>query len=270
MASTDPAPSPCLAARGLCAGYGGKVVLADVDLALGVGEMLVVIGPNGAGKSTLVRALAGTLRPSAGEVRLLGDDVGSLARVEVARRLAVVPQSSEPAHGWRVREVVMMGRAPHQGPLQVPSAHDADEVRAALERADVAHLADRRVDELSGGEQKLVAIARALAQQARVLLLDEASASLDARHTTALYDLARREVRERGVGCLAVVHDLNIAAAYADRVALLEGGRLTALGTVEQVMTYRTLREAFGVDLYVGLNELDGTRYFVPRRSALG
>ena len=247
-------------------GHGEGLALTGVDLDVKRGEMVVVIGPNGAGKSTLVRVLAGTMRPLSGEVRLFGRSLASLGREAIARELAVVHQSTEPAEGFRVDEVVLMGRAPHQGRLHLATPADRAVVEASLARAGIAHLARRVFAELSGGEQQLVAVARALAQEPRVLVLDEASAHLDARHTMELYDRVRAEVDERGLACLAVVHDLNLAAAYAHRVVLLAGGKVVADGSIEEVMTYRRLRDAFGVDLYVGVNELDGTRYFLPRR----
>lgn len=229
--------------------------------------MTVVIGPNGAGKSTLVRVLAGTLSPSSGTVSLFGKPLAELRRADIAKRLAVVEQSSGVISDFRADEVVMMGRAPHQGSLKLPSQRDSEIVAESLERAGIAHLASRPVQALSGGEQGLVAFARALAQRADVLILDEASAHLDVRHAVSLYELALREVRERNVACLAVVHDLNVAAAFADRIVLLRHGSIEASGAVEEVMTYSRLREAFGVDLYVGFNELDDVRYFVPRRA---
>jgi iron complex transport system ATP-binding protein len=245
-------------------------VLSGIDLALHEGELVALIGPNGAGKSTLVRALAGTLPPSAGRVVLQNQDLAAWPRHEAARRIAVVEQSNEVALGFRVRDVVMMGRAPHQGRLHLPSQTDHDIVAEALEQAGIERLANRPVEELSGGEQKLVAVARAFAQKAEVLLLDEASAYLDPRHAVALYELAVSETRRRNVACLAVVHDLNLAAAYADRVVLMTNGSIEADGPIDEVMTYARLRSAFGVDLYVGLNEIDQVRYFVPRRGAAG
>lgn len=246
----------------------GREALRDIDLSLASGEMTVVIGPNGAGKSTLVRVLTGTLAREAGSIRLFGRDLAELRRHEIAQRLAVVEQAGYLASDFRAVDVVMMGRAPHQGKLLLPSREDHEIVAEALDRAGIAHLASRPVHALSGGEQGLVAFARALAQRADVLVLDEASAHLDVRHAVALYELALREVRERNVACLAVVHDLNVAAAFADRVVLMKAGRIEASGTVEEVMTYTRLREAFGVDLYAGFNELDDVRYFVPRRAA--
>lgn len=261
---------PALEARDVVVQYasreGGHEALRSIDLAVMPGELTVVIGPNGAGKSTLVRVLTGTLAPTKGSVRIFGTSLGELGRKELARRLAVVEQATQWQTDFTAREIVMMGRAPHQGSLLLPSRDDRAIVDSALARAQIAHLASRPVHALSGGEQGLVAFARALAQRAEVLVLDEASAHLDVRHAVAIYELALREIRERNVACLAVMHDLNVAAAFADRVVLLAKGRIEASGTVEEVMTYERLRRAFGVDLYVGYNELDEVRYFVPRR----
>lgn len=265
--------APALEARGITARYpshrgesGGRDALRDIDLSLSPGELVAVIGPNGAGKSTLVRVLTGTLSPASGTVRLFGKALSDLGRRDIARRLAVVEQAPSLDNEFLAGEIVMMGRAPHQGSLKLPSQRDHEIVAESLERAKISHLASRPVRALSGGEQGLVAFARALSQRADVLILDEASAHLDVRHAVSLYELALREVRERDVACLAVVHDLNMAAAFADRVVLLRDGQIEASGEVEEVMSYTRLRKAFGVDLYVGFNELDNVRYFVPRR----
>jgi iron complex transport system ATP-binding protein len=225
-----------------------------------------VLGPNGAGKSTLVRVLAGLHRPTSGRVTLGGVDVATLDRRGVAQRLAVVPQVTDVALGFRVREVVAMGRAPFQGALLAESDADRARVTEALTRCDLWEKAERPVDELSGGEQRLVAIARALAQDAPSLLLDEPGAHLDVRHAHAVYGLVRDEVDRRGLACVAVLHDLNAAAQYADRIVLMKDGAVQADGGVDEVMTWRRLGDVFGVDLYVGVNEIEGTRYFVPMR----
>jgi len=252
--------------QGVSAGYGQADVLHDVTLSVRAGHLCAVLGPNGAGKSTLVKLICGALRPAAGRVLVRGEDLAALDRPAIARRVAVVPQSVDVAFGFTVREVVMMGRAPHQGAWMRAAGEDEAAVARAIEACELADLAGRPVDALSGGEQKRVAIARALAQEAPVLLLDEASAHLDVRHAIDLHELVRRELERRELACVAVLHDLNAAARYADRVALLQGGRLVAEGTVEQVMTYRRLTEVFETELYVGVNELDGTRYFLPFR----
>ena len=258
---------PGLACEGVSAGYHrGRDVLRGVSLSVRSGELVAVLGPNGAGKSTLVRVLAGLHRPTSGRVTLGGEDVATLERRDVAQRLAVVPQSTEVALGFRVRDVVAMGRAPFQNALMAESASDRERVDDALERCSLASKAERPVDELSGGEQRLVAIARALAQDAPSLLLDEPGAHLDVRHAQAVYGLVRDEVDRRGLACVAVLHDLNAAAQYADRVVLMKDGVVEADGSVDEVMTWRRLGDVFGVDLYVGLNEIEGTRYFVPMR----
>jgi iron complex transport system ATP-binding protein len=239
-------------------------VLSDVNLSLSAGELVVVIGPNGAGKSTLLRALAGTLPPRHGTVTLLGKDLATLDRRTVAQHLAVVPETGDVAFGFHVEQVVMMGRTPHQTGLQLASAVDSAAVAEAMEMTGIGGLRGRSVSELSGGEQKLVALARALAQKPVVLLLDEPSARLDPHHAVALFELLVRQARTQGLACLAIAHDLNLAAAFADRVVLLSQGKMRAAGTVDEVMTGENLREAFGLELEMG--QAGSVRFFVPRR----
>jgi iron complex transport system ATP-binding protein len=236
-----------------------------VSLAIASGELACVLGPNGAGKSTLLRVMSGTLAASRGRVTLLGEPISAWERPRLARHVAVVPQTSEVAFGYSVRDVVMMGRAPHQDAWMRTSEVDARAVDDALARCDLTGLAGRRVDELSGGEQKRVAIARALAQKPDVLLLDEPGAFLDVRHQVMLYDLLD-EARKAGMACVVVMHDLNVAAQYATNVLLMKRGRLVASGTIEQVMTYARLKETFDADLYCGVNDVNGTRFFLPMR----
>jgi iron complex transport system ATP-binding protein len=233
------------------------------------GELVAVLGPNGSGKSTLVRVLSGLLAPSEGVARLFGVPLGTLSRRDVARNLAVVTQSEEVAFGYTTREVVLMGRAAHQDGWMRARAADLAVANQAMERCDVLDLADRPVAGLSGGEQKRVALARAFAQTPRVLLLDEPTAFLDVRHQIALFDLLEGEAR-RGLACVVVMHDLNLAAQYASRIVLAKRGRIVAIGSVEEVMTYGRLREVFDSDLYVGVNELTGTRFFLPMRPMAG
>lgn len=248
----------------------GTTALSGVSLSVRPGEICAVLGPNGAGKSTLVRLLSGALRPAAGRVTLFGDDLATLDRRSLAQRIAVVPQTVEVALGFTVRQVVAMGRAPHQGAWMSSTASDHDVVERAISACDLARLAERPVAHLSGGEQKRVAIARALAQSARALVLDEAASHLDIRHAVDLHEVVCREVVERQLVCVVVLHDLNAAARYADRVALLKEGRLVAFGSIEEVMTYRRLKDVFETELYVGVNELDNKRYFLPVRPGPG
>lgn len=249
---------------------GAAEPLCDVSLDVSPGELVCVLGPNGAGKSTLLRVMCGTLKPTKGAVNLLGEPLASLDRRAIAQRIAVVPQANDVAFGFSVRDVVMMGRVPHQDGWLRIDAQDRALVEEALARCDLIPMALRPVSELSGGEQKRVAIARALVQVPRVLLLDEPGAFLDVNHQIALYDLLAAEVRERGLACVIVMHDLNVAAQYASRVMLMKGGRSLAVGTVSEVMTYARLKETLDADLYCGVNDLTGTRFFIPMRRAQG
>lgn len=256
--------------RRVSAGYGsGQKALENIDLEVRKGEICAVLGPNGAGKSTLVKVVSGALAPDCGAVFVLGEPL-SRDRRDIAKKIAVVPQVSEAAAGFSVREVVMMGRAPYQGAWMRASDRDEQAVARALAACELDSLADRSVTALSGGEQQRVAIARALAQEAPILLLDEANAHLDVRHFIAVNELVRREVQDRQLACVMVLHDLNAAAQYADRIALLKAGRLVAHGSIEEVMTYRRLKEVFEAELYVGVNELDNARYFLPVRPQVG
>ncbi len=240
--------------------------LRAVDLRVAAGEMVCVLGPNGAGKTTLVRVASGLLAPWEGDVTLLGEPLAGRTRSDVARVLAVVEQIQDVAGSYTVREVVAMGRAPHQGAWMRSTADDERIVELAIERCDLRGLAERPARALSGGEQKRVAIARALVQEPKVLLLDEPGAFLDVRHQLELYELLAAEVKERSIACLVVMHDLNVAAQFAARVVLMRSGRVVAAGPVEEVMTWNTLKETFDTDLYCGVNDLTGARFFLPMR----
>jgi iron complex transport system ATP-binding protein len=221
-------------------------VLRGVDLRLDAGEMVALIGPNGAGKSTLLRIASGVLRSSAGRV-LLGDrDLRRLSTREIARYVAVVPQEGPMPAGFVVREMVALGRTPYSRLLLGPTTHDREAVAWALSVACVVDLADRFVDELSGGERQRVILARALAQEPRLLLLDEPTANLDLHHQVTTLELVRGLAREHGLSVLAAVHDLQLAALYCDRVALLHAGQIAGHGPPEAVLTESLLQEAFG------------------------
>jgi iron complex transport system ATP-binding protein len=240
--------------------------LLDVSLSVAPGEIVVVIGPNGAGKSTLLRVMAGTLRPSSGEALLFGATLAGHDRQRVARDVAFVAQSEEVRFAFSVRDVVLMGRAPHQEGWMRPTNEDARVVADVLRRMDLEGLADRAVEQLSGGERKRVAIARAFAQASRVLLLDEPTAFLDVRHQVALFEELRELGRARGTASVVVTHDLQLAAAHGSRVALIKAGRLVADGTVDEVLTEARLGETFDWPIRAGRVEGTGERVFVPQR----
>ena len=236
-----------LEARGVSVRRGARVVLHDVTVALAAGEALAVVGPNAAGKSTLVRTLAGLLPPSAGDVLLEGRPLSSRGRATIARTVALV--AAEDAAGpapLTVAERVALGRYPYVGALRSLDDADRAAIADALDAAGIDALAGRRVETLSAGERQLASLARGLAQTPRVLLLDEPGAHLDVGHQLRLTRILDR-VRGTGVGVLMVVHDLSRAAAWADRLVLVAGGRIVAEGPPHAVLAGEAARDAFGV-----------------------
>jgi iron complex transport system ATP-binding protein len=259
-----PVTHPAIELENLSFTYAREAVLQGVDLRVEAGTFFGLLGPNGAGKSTLLQLVCGTLRPTAGSVRVQSRDVSRWDRLELARTLAVVPQHFDCAFPFTVLEVVLLGRVPHRGPLALDGDLDLRIARESMEATGVLPLAARRINELSGGELKRVVIAKALAQQPKILLLDEPAAHLDIRHQVGLYRLIREAQVRTGLTVISAMHDLNLAAAFCDRVALLKSGRVVCTGPITEVMTYRRLREVFETDIYVGVNELTGHRLFTP------
>ncbi len=258
-----PWPDPIVDVRGASFAYGGALALDDVSFSARAGEFVGLLGPNGAGKSTLVRIVAGLAAPRAGEVRLAGLDPFRAPRRQVARACALVPQEPRVLWPFTVREAVMMGRAPHQGLLAVADRFDRGAVQGALEACDLVALADRRLDALSGGERRRVFFARALAQEPRVLLLDEPTAFLDLGHQVAAMRMA--QVAARGGLCVvAVLHDLNLAAAACDRVVVLSRGRVVAEGSPAAVLTEERVREVWDVPVWRGENAATGAAVVLP------
>jgi iron complex transport system ATP-binding protein len=253
---------------------GGATLLQDVSLTARPGEMLGLLGPNGAGKSTLLSLLAGDRKADAGTVRLHGRDPRTWPAEALARVRAVMTQSASVAFDFTVREVVELARLPHAG--QSSASEDRRIVTAALDLADVAQLAGRIYPSLSGGEKQRVQAARALAQiwtatgdaPCRFLMLDEPTASLDLRHQHTLLDAVRRFVAA-GVGAVVVLHDINLAAAYCDRVALLDGGRLVACGPTRETLAVGRLTDIYGVSL-AAIDDGIGAPHFIVRTPPSG
>jgi iron complex transport system ATP-binding protein len=238
--------SVLLEARGLLVSRGPRRVLHGVDLALHAGEALALVGPNAAGKSTLVRALAGLEEPEGGEVHLQGRPLGSWDRDALARVVALVAPDEERPPALTVRERVALGRYPHRGPFRPFTAADEAAVDRALQQTGITALGARRLGTLSAGERQLAALARGLAQEPQVLLLDEPGAHLDIGHLLGLFRVLDG-VRACGVAVLAVVHDLPRAAAWASRMVLLAGGRVQAEGPPASVLSSQACAEAFAV-----------------------
>jgi iron complex transport system ATP-binding protein len=246
----------------------GAPALQGVTLEAAGAQVTALLGANGAGKSTLLRVAAGLLAPRAGSARIFGEDVAGMEPRRLAQCVALVAQSEAAPEGFLVREVVAMGRAPHQGGWMRERDEDRAAVDEAIARCDLAHLAARRVETLSGGEQRRVAVARGLAARPRVLLLDEPAAFLDVRHRLELHDLLAGVVARDRIACVVSTHDLDAAARLADHVVLMRAGRVVAAGPPADVMTAALLRETFDVDVDVGVHAASGQRYFVALRAA--
>ena len=235
-----------LSAEGLSYSVEAQTLLDNVRLHAKQGQFVGLIGPNGAGKSTLLRALSGMLKHQHGAVLLEGTDLRSLSSRDVAASMALVSQIAPYTHGFTSFELVLMGRYPHLGRFQIEDSEDSRIARDAMRQTDTERFADRTLDTLSGGERQRVFVSRALAQQPRILLLDEPTSNLDVFHQLKVLDLVRQLVND-GLTAVAAIHDLFMAARYCDRLVLLSAGRVLAEGTPEEVLTPDAVESAFGV-----------------------
>jgi iron complex transport system ATP-binding protein len=250
-----------LETRGISASLGDRMVLRGVDLSVPPGTAVGIIGPNGAGKTTLLRCIAGLLQPSAGSIHLNGRDLASMSDRERARCVAYLPQEAHITFPFTALEVVLMGRHPRLGWLDAESARDIEIARKALAEADALDLAGRPVTQLSGGERRRVLFARALAQEARLLLLDEPTADQDLHHALLLLEKCRRDSE---ISVVAVLHDLNLAGRFSDRLLLLDEGRVVAEGEPPEILDPGILNPVYRVS--VSVVEAGHHRMVVPDR----
>lgn len=248
--------------------FNQRSVLTEVAFEVENGQFFIIIGPNGSGKTTLLKLLVGLLPLKSGQIELLSRPINTYTARALSRRMAYVPQNVPVEFPYSVTQVVLMGRAPHLGLLGFEGEADLEMARNAMAITGVAHLADRRLDQLSGGEQQRVFIARAICQQPRVLLLDEPTAALDLSHQVRLMDLLERLKIEQNVTIVMVSHDLNMAAMYADQLLLLSKGRVARLGTPDQVINFDLLEKIYGCALLVDESPLGQYPrvHLVPRR----
>ena len=260
------APTPILRLRDVHYRYPGATqdALAGVSLEVGAGEFHAVLGPNGSGKTTLVRLALGALTPAAGAAEIMDRSAHLWPRQELARVVGVVPQREDNLFPQRVRETVLLGRYPHLSLWGRERTEDHAAVERALAACDAVQLADRWLWTLSGGEYQRVRVARALAQEPRLLVLDEPGVSLDLRHEMALFELVRGLVDRAGLGVLMITHQLNLAARYADTVLLLSDGRPVAAGAPADVLTRETVERVFTWP--VTMQSVDGRPQMVPLR----
>ncbi len=243
-----------LSVRNVSAGYSSKSVLHAVSLEVARGQFVGLIGPNGCGKTTLLRVASGILRPTSGEVLVAGESIRRIARRTLAKTMACLHQDLSLDLPFTVREVATMGRWPHLSRLGWERGEDHQAVEHAMALADVSHLGDRPITEISGGERQRAFIAMCLAQQPQVLLLDEPTAHLDIAHQLSLLDLIRGLNREAGMTVLAVFHDLNLASEYCERLVMLAHGAVDAEGAPDAVLTAERIAKVYGASVLVERN----------------
>jgi len=251
--------------------YLDGLVLHDINLSIRAGEMVGLVGPNGSGKTTLIKLVSGILKPSQGEIRLDGSSLSRLSRKSVARSLAIVPQQFHIPFAFTVGEVVTLGRIPFLKAFAEESKVDRQFVANALELVGISELKERRFDELSGGERQKVILAMALAQQPRLLLLDEPIVHLDIAHQVEILELVKGFNVEQGLTVIGAMHDLNLAALYFDRLVLLKEGRVWADGTPAQVLTEDIIREVFSASVRVQPHPTAGVPHIIvtPKGSTI-
>jgi iron complex transport system ATP-binding protein len=247
----------------LVVGYGAEPVLDGVNLEISAGEFVGIVGPNGSGKTTLLRAIARVLKPSIGRVTVGGLDVHEISSKRLAQEMAVVPQDTIPAFDFTVREVVLMGRTPHLSRLQMESHRDYAVAENAMRLTGTLDLANRQFAALSGGERQRVVIARALAQEPKVILLDEPTTHLDMNYQFEVMNLIYRLNRDRGITVVAVLHDLNLAAHYCGTLVMLRKGKILAYGEPKDVITADNVRRVYGAEVWVRKHPTTGRPYVI-------
>ena len=244
--------------------YGNVKVLGNVDFSAAYGELLGVIGPNGSGKTTLLRTISRILKPKVGTILLEGEEVMEMKNKEFSRKFAAVAQGTSVNFDFTALDIVLMGRNPHLGRLELETERDVEIARRCMELTNCWHLAERPITELSGGERQLVIIARALTQEPKVLLLDEPTSHLDINYQIEIMELLKRLTSHEGLIVIAVIHDLNLAAQYGDRLILMHKGKIVSTGTQQEVLTAENIKKTFGADVIVKKHALTNLCYVLP------
>ncbi len=247
---------PALAVENISYAFGTQSVLKQLSFSVQQSDVFIIIGPNGAGKTTLIKLMVGILKIQTGQIEILQAPLGRYTQKRLAKVSAYVPQGLPVGFPFTVEETVLLGRAPHQKVLGLASQNDLDIAQHAMAITEVAHLARRKLDQLSGGEQQRVLIARALCQQPQVILLDEPTAFLDLSHQIRIMDLMEKLKTERGVTVVMVSHDVNLAAMYGDQLLLLKAGEIVCMGSPQEVLNFKTLEETYDCKLLVDISPL--------------
>lgn len=244
--------------------YGPEPLFRDLSFAIESGEFVGLLGPNGCGKTSLLQLIAGVSRPEQGRIRLQGKDLNEIPRSEIARSVSVLPQETFVEFPFTALEVVLMGRAPYLKRFQWEGPRDLEVAREAMRLTDCLDFAGRDVRSLSGGERERVLLARALAQEPKILLLDEPTTHLDLKHQSEIFRLLRKLHSQQGLTLIVVLHDLNFAATACERLLLLADGGLKADGPPAEVLKAETIREVFGAEVWAGTEEKSGRPFFLP------
>ncbi|MFN8411067.1 MAG: heme ABC transporter ATP-binding protein [Anaerolineales bacterium] len=244
--------------------YGDRQILHGIQLDVNSGEVVALIGPNGAGKSTLIRAVSGVIPIHAGNIFVNQKNVTMLSTMERARHISVVPQAVSMPPAFTVWETVLLGRTPYLNFLGQTSAKDEAFARQALQQADVLHLIDKRMDEISGGEQQRVLLARTLAQDTPILLMDEPTTHLDLSHQIDLLKLVTKQAREKQLTVLIALHDLNLASMFADRIAIVQKGLLCVAGTPQETLTSEIINSIYQVPVHIVSHPESGAPLIIP------
>ena len=249
--------------------YDTKRALENVTFTVEEGEFFGVIGPNGSGKTTLLRCISGIFKPQSGVVRFSGSNMYNLSKREIAKNIAMVPQSSAINFGFTALEIIMMGRNPHVSRFRMEDQRDYKLAENAMKLTNTEHLASRLINTLSGGEQQRVIIARALAQEPKLMLLDEPTVHLDISHQLGIMELIRKLNKNNGITIIAVFHDLNLAAQYCDRLMLMDDGKIASIGNTHQVLTSENIRKTYHVNVLVKEHPLTSSLYVIPFSSTV-
>lgn len=245
-------------------GYQNRIVLSGLNITIYEGEFIGIIGPNSSGKSTFLKTIGHILKPLDGIVCIKDYDISKIKSRELARTMAGVLQETEIEYSYTVLDIVLMGRNPHLGRFQLEREGDYKIAMMAMEMTDTVHLSSRLVNELSGGERQRVVIARALAQEPKILLLDEPTSHLDINHQIEIYDLLRRLISEKNITILMVSHDLNIACEYCSRLFLINEGRIFADGYPADVLTEINIKTVYGIEVLIEKNPISGAPIIIP------
>ena len=244
--------------------YDTMVVLEDISINCSQGEFIGIIGPNGAGKSTLIKIIDGILKANQGEVIIEGREVSRISRRELAKTIAYLPQESKFAFNYTVKEVVLMGRFPYLKGVWTYTSTDYNIVDEMMQLMEIDKFTARQFNALSGGEKQRVLIASALAQQPKIILLDEPTNALDLHHQIAIYQIFKKLQRNQHLTIIVVTHDINLAAQFCDRMIMIGNGRVISDGIPEKVLQFQLLQETFGVNVYIDINPLTKSLYILP------